>query len=171
MAPIIVMPEGDPLKGEYHKFLTGQADGNAWMEINMEVLNDVIVNDLFPFLKSNYRVKLEREFTAICGSSMGGIQAIKLGVKNVDTFGWIIGLSTSLNVPPFEIEDKDQINALNLLQFNIGEKDTWGFGQSSKVHEWLKENGIKHEYKVSKGGHDWDVWRKDMIDLLKVLFK
>ena len=169
--PIIVMPNGDPFEAEYYKFFTSQVDGNAWMEKNMETLNNDLLQDLMPFLKSQYKIKSDKASMAIAGSSMGGIQAVQLGVKNAPKFGWVIGLSTSLNIPPFSLNNKEEINSLNLLQLNIGEKDSWGFKQSNKVHEWLLENGINHEYIVSKGGHDWDVWRKDMIILLQKLFR
>ncbi len=171
IAPIIVMPNADPLEAEYYKFFSGQVDGNAWMEKNIDVLDKDLHNDLFPFLKDRYKIKWDKRSMAISGSSMGGIQAILLGVRNVNEFGWVIGLSTSLNVPPFGTENIQQINKLPLFQLNIGKKDTWGFKQSNKVHKWLLENDIKHEYVISNGGHDWDVWRKDMIDLLPQLFR
>ena len=165
------MPNGDPLEEEYYKFFSGQIDGNAWMKKNMEMLNQDFHTDLIPFLKSNYSISFEKESMAICGSSMGGIQAVLLGIKNLNIFDWIIGLSTSLNVPAFDMKNKSKINALKLLQLNIGEKDTWGFNQSNKVHEWLLNSEIKHKYIVTDGGHDWDVWRKDMIQLLPQLFR
>jgi enterochelin esterase-like enzyme len=169
--PIIVMPNGDPMEAEYYKFFTSEVDGNAWMEKNMETLNNDLNNDLVPFLKSKYKIKSDKSSMAITGSSMGGIQAVLLGIKNAPKFGWVIGLSTSLNIPPFSINNRKEINSLDLLQLSIGEKDTWGINQSNKVHLWLLENEINHEYLVSKGGHDWDVWRKDMILLLPLLFR
>jgi enterochelin esterase-like enzyme len=171
IAPIIVMPNADPLEAEYYKFFSGQVDGNAWMEKNIDVLDKDLHNDLFPFLKDRYKIKWDKRSMAISGSSMGGIQAILLGVRNVNEFGWIIGLSTSLNVPPFSTENIEQINKLPLFQLNIGKKDTWGFNQSNKVHKWLLDNDIEHEYVVSNGGHDWDVWRNDLIELLPQLFR
>ncbi len=169
--PIIIMPNGDPFEADYYKFFSSQVDGNTWMEKNMETLNNDLFQDLMPFLKSRYKIKSDRSSMAIIGSSMGGIQAVQLGIKNANKFGWVIGLSTSLNIPPFSLENKEEIDSLNLLQLNIGEKDSWGINQSDKVHQWLLENEINHEYIVSKGGHDWDVWRKDMIILLQKLFK
>ncbi len=169
--PIIVMPNGDPVEAEYYKFFASQVDGNAWMEKNMETLNNDLHQDLIPYLRSKYKIKSDKTSMAIAGSSMGGIQAIQIGIKNASEFGWVIGMSTSLNVPPFSLENKEEINSLNLLQLNIGEQDSWGINQSEKVHAWLLENEIDHEYTISKGGHDWDVWRKDMIVLLSQLFR
>lgn len=169
--PIIVMPNGDPNEAEYYKFFTSEVDGNAWMEKNMETLNNDLNHDLIPFLKSHYKMKSDQASMAITGSSMGGIQAVLLGVKNAPKFGWVIGLSTSLNIPPFSLEKRVDVNSLNLFQLNIGKKDAWGIKQSNKVHDWLLENEMNHEYLVSKGGHDWDVWREDMIALLPKLFR
>lgn len=169
--PIIVMPNGDPVEADYYKFFTSQVDGNAWMLKNMEMLNDDMHQDLIPYLKAHYKIKSDKLSLAISGSSMGGIQAVLLGVKNAPEFGWVIGMSTSLEVPPFGLENKEAINSLALFQLNIGQDDSWGIGQSNKVHKWLMENDIKHEYVVSKGGHDWDLWRKNMIELLPKLFR
>ncbi|MGL1887419.1 MAG: alpha/beta hydrolase-fold protein [Reichenbachiella sp.] len=171
IAPIIVMPNGDPVEAEYYKFFTSQVDGNAWMENNMETLNNDLQQDLLPYLISKYKIKSDKSSRAIAGSSMGGIQAIQIGVENAPEFGWVIGMSTSLSVPPFGLENKEVINSLNLLQLNIGEQDSWGIGQSDKVHAWMLENNVNHKYAISKGGHDWDVWRKDMIELLPQLFR
>ena len=63
------------------------------------------------------------------------------------------------------------VDVSDLFQLNIGKKDDWGFNQSNKVHNWLKENAIKHQYIITNDGHDWDVWRKNMIILLPQLFK
>ncbi len=122
--PIIVMPNGDPVEAEYYKFFTSQIDGNAWMGKNMETLNNDLHHDLMPFLRSQYKIKSDKASMAIIGSSMDGIQAVLLGIKNAPKFGWVIGLSTSLNVPPFSLENREEINSLNLLQLNIGEKDS-----------------------------------------------
>ncbi|MDN5215231.1 alpha/beta hydrolase-fold protein [Fulvivirgaceae bacterium BMA12] len=37
MAPIIVMPNGDPLEAEYYKFFGSKTDGPAWMKKNMDL--------------------------------------------------------------------------------------------------------------------------------------
>jgi enterochelin esterase-like enzyme len=169
--PIIVMPNGDPLEAAYYKFFSSQAEGNAWMEKNIDVLEKDLRDDLLPFLKSHYKVKIEKQDMAICGSSMGGFHAVILGIRNLDKFSWIVGLSTSLNVPPFNLEDREQINGLKLFQLNTSKKDTWGFGQSNKVHDWLTDHDIKHNYIVCDGGHEWDTWLKDMIILLPQLFR
>lgn len=169
--PIIVMPNGDPVEEAYYKFFTSQVDGNAWMVENMEKLDEDLHQDLIPFLHAHYNIKSDKASMAISGSSMGGIQAVLLGIKNAPEFGWVIGMSTSLDVPPFGLENKEAINSLHLFQLNIGENDSWGITQSNKVHMWLTENNIKHKYEVSKGGHDWDIWRKNMIELLPKLFR
>ena len=169
--PIIVMPNGDPIEADYHKFFSSQAEGNAWMEKNIDVLENDLCNDLLPFLKSHYKIKMEKQDMAICGSSMGGFHAVTLGIRNLDKFGWVVGLSTGLMIPPFDISDKEEINRLKLFQLNTSKNDSWGYDQNNKVHDWLTDHKIKHNYLVSDGGHEWDTWRKDMIMLLPQLFR
>ncbi|MDT0552045.1 alpha/beta hydrolase-fold protein [Urechidicola vernalis] len=171
MAPmLIVMPNGDPVEGDYHTFFTSQTEGPKWMEKNNSVLENDFINDLIPYLKKNYSIHTNKVKWAIAGSSMGGAQAAKVGFNNLDKYGSIICLSTWLEIPLLDISEKESINNLDLLVFKTGKEDSWGFTQNEKMHDWLKTNGIKHEYLVSNGGHDWDVWRKDMAEVLTILF-
>lgn len=48
---------------------------------------DFIVNNLKPFVDANYRTLPQREFTAIAGSSMGGLISFYAGLKYQDVFG------------------------------------------------------------------------------------
>lgn len=55
-----------------------------------EVFDDFLMNTVVPHVESNYPVKTEKKYTAICGSSSGGLQAFFTGVEHSDKFA-IIG--------------------------------------------------------------------------------
>ncbi|MFM2393684.1 MAG: hypothetical protein RLZZ546_1666 [Bacteroidota bacterium] len=56
---------------------------------------DFIKYDLLPYINSKYRTKKEAKYTALIGSSMGGLISLYGGVKHNDTFGKIGALSSA----------------------------------------------------------------------------
>ena len=45
------------------------------------------------------------------------------------------------------------------------------FASSKNLAEILKKRGIKHELRVSAGGHTWINWRNYLRDYAQALFK
>ncbi len=169
--PIMVIPDNSPVKADYHRFFTSKDEGNKWVVHNMNVFEKELFAEVFPFMKSQYKIKTDVESVAIIGSSMGGSQAVTIGLQNLDKIGWVAGLTASFPDPPFDITDKDKINQLKSFWLCIGKDNEWEYRHSKNVHEWLQENEIKHKWLVTEGGHEWDVWHKNMIAILPELFK
>ena len=63
----------------------GQADAYGRM----------IIEELKPFIDDHYRTKPEREFTALGGSSLGGLVSLYLGLKRPDVFSRLAVMSPS----------------------------------------------------------------------------
>src|SRR5262249_25434495 len=80
---LVVMPNGTvPASGTSKHFTSG---------FEKELLQDVI-----PFVESRYPVQADREHRAIAGLSMGGGQALRIGLKHLDQFAWIGGFSSAI---------------------------------------------------------------------------
>ena len=76
---------------EYLPFPTPKYDdnqGHKYVEFMM--------NTLKPLVDNKYRVRKEREFTGIGGSSMGGLISLYAGLKHNDTFSRMMIFSPSL---------------------------------------------------------------------------
>ncbi|MEL7021863.1 MAG: alpha/beta hydrolase-fold protein, partial [Bacteroidota bacterium] len=56
---------------------------------------DFVVNTLKPYIDANYRTRSEREYTAVMGSSLGGLMSMYMGMKHGATFGKVGVLSPS----------------------------------------------------------------------------
>ena len=56
----------------------------------------LIVEDLKPFIDSEYRTLADRDNTALGGSSLGGLVTIYLGLKYPNVFGKLIVMSPSV---------------------------------------------------------------------------
>lgn len=62
-------------------------------------INDLI-NDLMPYIRENYSVLTSREFQAIAGFSMGGREALYIGITRPDIFGYVMGISPAPGLTP-----------------------------------------------------------------------
>jgi protocatechuate 3,4-dioxygenase beta subunit/enterochelin esterase-like enzyme len=156
---IVVMPYGYAGKGG--KGGKGQGDFEG------DLLKDVI-----PFVEANYSVKADRESRAIAGLSMGGGQALRIGLKNLDTFAWVGGFSSALFGKGDIISDYAEASKkLRLLWVSCGDKDTL-FKGSEGFHNTLKDKGVQHVWHIDVGGaHSWPVWKNDLYLISQFLFQ
>lgn len=61
-----------------------------------DVYGNFILNEVKPFVDKNLRTKPERAFTALGGSSLGGLITIHLGMKHPDVFSKLLVVSPSV---------------------------------------------------------------------------
>jgi len=129
-------------------------------------VND-LVDDLMPFMKENYSVKEGRENTAVAGFSMGGREALAIGMYRPDLFGYICAVAPAPGLVP----GKDGF-ALHVGQFKeeevvygedvtppytlilCGDKDSVVGKFPESYHELYTKNGVPHDwYVVTKSDH------------------
>ena len=90
---IIVMPNGRALKDD-------RAQGNIYgpeMVKGFEIFERDLIDDLIPYIQSNYSTYTDREHRAIAGLSMGGGQSLNCGLGNMDVFAYVGGFSSAPN--------------------------------------------------------------------------
>ena len=73
-----------------------------------------LMNDVIPFIESNYRVRKDKDSRAISGLSMGGIQTLEVIFQNPDKFGYVWCLSGGFN-PGVDIDK--EISSFNPSSF------------------------------------------------------
>ena len=81
-------PAGAAATGRAGAPAAGQDDG-----FTRELLNDIM-----PLIQKRYRVLTGPDNTAIAGLSMGGGQALRSGLAHLDTFHYVIGLSSAVGM-------------------------------------------------------------------------
>ncbi|MGD8501390.1 MAG: alpha/beta hydrolase-fold protein, partial [Phycisphaerales bacterium] len=132
-----------------------------------------IVEDVIPFVHKHYRVSADRQDRAVAGLSMGGGQALTVGLGNLELFGWVGAFSSA--VPEGEKLDKllaepESINdELKLLWVACGRGD-FLFQENQKFLERLKTDNIKHVAHITDGAHEWRVWRLYLNEFVPLLF-
>ena len=55
-----------------------------------------LLNDIIPYVESHYPVRADREHRAIAGLSMGGGQALTIGLRHLDRFAYVGGFSSAI---------------------------------------------------------------------------
>jgi enterochelin esterase-like enzyme len=134
---------------------------------------DDLLKDLIPFVESHYAVKPDREDRAIVGLSMGGGQALRVGMAHLETFAWVGGFSSAPVGMPIEqfLSDSKLVNhQLRLLWLSCGNDDFWMWPNSG-LHAMLEQKGIRHIWHVDRGGHEWRVWKADLYQLAQLVFR
>ena len=147
---------------------------------------DELLKSIVPFIESNYRVKNDAQNRALAGLSMGGGQAFYVGLGHKDKFGSVGVFSTGLfgginnNAGnPFNAEDqmpgiltkaKSFNDSLKVFYISVGEQDPRLEPTKTAVADF-RSHGLKVEFAMFRGGHEWQVWRKSLHDFAQRLFK
>ncbi len=137
----------------------------------------VVSSDLISFIDANFRTMADREHRAIAGLSMGGAQALRIGLNHLDQFAYIGAFSPAIDITDATKDyDGDLANPvrlnqqLRLLWIGIGNAD-FLFEPVRESHETLEKAGIRHVWFESSGAHVWTVWRKYLADFAPRLFQ
>jgi enterochelin esterase-like enzyme/acetyl esterase/lipase len=139
--------------------------------------NDLL-QDIIPYIESNYSVYTNREHRALAGLSMGGGQSLNIGLANINTFAYVGGMSSAPNTNEFGglsdskllpdlVAAKEQ---LKVLWLGCGNKDGL-IRVSQKVHQHLKEQGVPHVWHVDGNAHDDTEWANNLYLFVQHIFK
>ena len=166
---IVVLPNGRAMKND-------RAEGNVFdpeKAASFATFEKDLLNDLIPFIETNYPVIPNRENRALAGLSMGGGQSLNFGLGNLDTFAWVGGFSSAPNTKSPELlvpNPTETALKLKLLWISCGDKDGL-INFSQKLHQYCKENKVPHIWHVEPGVHDFNVWKSDLYYFAQQIFK
>ena len=162
---IIVMPFGSPPADD-------RASGEWFSRVNPR-FERYIVEELVARIDKKYRTVSFKKGRAIAGLSMGGGQALRIGLNNSDQFSWVGGFSSAV-FDSFHgplLEDADTLNEeLELLWVGCG-RDDFLFKNNSDFIAQLNSRGIRHVAHIREGAHTWPVWHKYLYEFAGLLFK
>jgi enterochelin esterase family protein len=132
-----------------------------------------VMRELVPLVDRAYRTQASAKGRAIAGVSMGGGQALSIGLDHSDTFAWIGAFSSAVSREfhgPL-LQDADELNAeLELLWIGCG-KDDFFYEPNTKFIEGLQKSGVRHVAHIGEGGHSWPVWHGYIREFAGLLFK
>ena len=143
---------------------------------NTEKFESYLLNDVIPLVESKYRVLTSQKDRAIAGLSMGGGQAITIGLGNLDKFSAIGSFSGAVPRDGAErvseiLGDAKTVNdALDLFWIGCG-RDDFLFERNTTFVAALREKGIDHVFQPTEGVHNYHVWRQYFAMLAPALFR
>ena len=125
-----------------------------------------------PLVESKYRIKADAQNRAIVGLSMGGGQSLTVGMNNPDKFAWVGGFSAAVpkETDVATLADVPALNKkLKWLWIGIG-KDDFLLERNKEFLALLDSKGVRHQFKLSEGGHSFPVWRSYLEEIVPQLF-
>ena len=129
-----------------------------------------LVNELIPYIDTNYRTRPDRNYRAIGGMSRGAGWALRLGLTRWDLFG-AIGLH-SLAV--FQ-EDASQVtswladippSARPRVFMDVGDNDS-ELPRASQLEAQFNDFGLVHEWHLYGGAHTEEYWSAHVEEYIR----
>ena len=166
---IVVMPYGNPTK----LLPEPPADAMPQTRFGGDVFSQDLINDLMPYIESNYRTINNADHRAIGGFSRGGNQALYNGLTHLDKFAYLCSYSsfTSTDIPEVYDHAAETNKKIQLFWLGVG-TDDFLYGNARDYMQFLDEKGIRSvkEYTNDKFGHTWMNAKYFLAKTLPLLF-
>ena len=128
---------------------------------------NVMLNDMIPWVDSNFRTLADQAHRAMSGLSMGAMCTKSVTLAHLDKFAYI-GLFSGGTIAPAEITDKPKVK-LVFMSYGSRERGSESVKAAADV---LQEAGIKSASYVSPlTAHEWQSWRRSLHEFALLLFK
>jgi enterochelin esterase-like enzyme len=175
-------------EGKAKPMLVVMTDGNVggggianFGERTLQQFENELKRVIIPLVEKDYRAETDSKNRALAGLSMGGLQTLYAGVKNNQMFsylgvfssGWFAN-NTALSDPQYAFmkENSSTINSnIKQLWVSMGGKEDIAHNNCQVMLKKFDEMSIKYTYSEYPGGHTWPVWRNNLYNFAKLLFK
>jgi enterochelin esterase family protein len=176
----------------------GAARGPGGFNFNFSAFEQVLMDDLIPWVDANFRTLADQPHRAMAGLSMGGMQTRTITLAHLDTFSHI-GIFSGGSIATNDITDMAAFKQkVRLVFVSYGSRELnsanrrgggppgatngvpaggrggrGGFGGDPKANtEALKEAGINTHFYVSPDtAHEWQSWRRSLHEFAPLLFR
>lgn len=142
---------------------------------------DDLMNDIIPFIESNYRVLTDKDHRALAGLSVGGMETLEAGLNHYDQFGYLWVLSSGWFADDTKMYAErgaylkkiaaDFNQKVRVLHVTQGGPEDIAYKNCKAMLKLFDEVGLKYQYSEAPGGHTWYTWRNDLYNLSQQLFK
>jgi len=141
-------------------------------ERNARKFGEALIQELIPAMERDYRVAGDAGSRAIAGLSMGGFEALYVGLHNPDKFAWVGGFSSALMDAPVSFAKLDSsVNSkVRLIWIACGTEDSL-IEPNRNFRAWLATKSVRHVDVETPGLHNWLVWRRNLASFAPLLFR
>ena len=164
---------------------TGRRGGSGRGMFNFSAFERTLIDDVIPYIDSNFRTLADQPHRAMAGLSMGGMQTRQIALAHVDTFAYI-GVFSGGSIAPGDIKDMDSFKRqvkLVFVSYGSREVDSAArrgraggggpFGGDPKANtDALQAAGVNTHYYISpQTAHEWQTWRRSLHEFAPLLFR
>jgi len=145
-----------------------------------DVFIDELQKSLMPEIEKRYCIAKDRESQAIAGLSMGGREALYIGVKLCDKFGHIGGFEPAPGVLPYPAEHglltkettslPEEYKKTTYLLITKGTRDNVVREHPRTYADVFAANGTDPHFTELEGGHEFKVWRESLKIFARHIF-
>ena len=135
-----------------------------------------VMNDVIPFVETDYPVFAESNNRAVAGFSVGGGQTLNIGLTNSDKFAYICSYAPYTATEEFRknftnwVPDAGMMNTqLKLFTSSVGAED-FLFESVKQNIAMFKEKGLNVQSNIVDGGHTWMNCKQYLALSLQQLF-
>lgn len=136
-----------------------------------------VINDVIPFVETNYPVLTDSKNRAIAGFSVGGGQTLNIGLTNTDKFAYVCSYAPYPETEEFRKNfanyspDAAKMNKqLKLFTISVGTDDFLYESVKNNI-AMFKSKGLNLEGYIVDGGHTWMNCKLYLAQTLQQLFK
>ena len=150
----------------------GRAGGRGGMAGfgSNDAFDHLLVDELIPYVDSNFRTLADQPHRGMAGLSMGGMETHRITLKHLDGFSHI-GLFSGGRLSPADVTNAPSFTAKVKVVFcSCGSRENPGNIRSN--HEALENMGIKNTAFVSQDtAHEFLTWRRSLREFAPLLFQ
>lgn len=149
----------------------GEGQARPRMRFSFDAFEQLLTEELIPYIDANYRTLDDQPNRAMAGLSMGGMQTKAITLANLDTFSHI-GIFSGGNIALSDITDMDDFKQnVKLVFTSYGSRERGAEAAASAAVE-LKEAGINALYYESPlTAHEWQSWRRSLYQMAPLMFR
>jgi len=135
--------------------------------MSFDTYREVMINDLIPWIDSNFRTLTDQPYRAMAGLSMGTRVTRDVALPNLDKFSYL-GIFSGGIIAPADIPDKSKVK---LVFMSYGSREN-GAADIREAANVLNEAGIKSVSYISPNtAHEWQSWRRSLREFAQLLFQ
>lgn len=140
--------------------------GSGLRNFDITHFQTVLVDELIPYVDSNFRTMADQAHRAMAGLSMGGMETRMITLNKPEVFSYYALLSGG-TYSPTDIKNKSK---LKLIFLSCGSKERPDGVKNATVA--LKKAGFNAVSYISEGtAHEFQTWRRSLHELAPLLFK
>ncbi len=136
-----------------------------------------VINDIIPFIETNYPIVKNSKGRAIAGFSVGGGQTLNIGLMNTDKFAYVCSYAPYTATEEFKKNftnwqpDAAAMNKqLKLFTISVGSED-FLYESVKQNLAMFKEKKVTVEPIIVSGGHTWMNGKRFLAQTLQQLFR